>query len=167
MSTPPPDPFPPNQPGPFGQPGQPGHPGPSAPPPGYGPPPGFGQQGFGQQGFGQQQPPPGYQAFGGQGLQPAPQGNNGLSIASMVLSLVNIIPCFWFFPITAVLGVIFGFVARGQMRNNPGQRGRGMAIAGIVVGLVFIAIAAIFWIYIATSDNCYRDGNSFRCGDLN
>ena len=166
MSTPPPsDPFPPNQPGPFGQPGQPG---PGAPPPGYGPPPGFGQPGFGQPGFGQpgQQPPPGYQAFGS-GPQPAKQGNNGLSIASMVLSLVNIIPCFWFFPITGVLGVIFGFVARGQLKNNPGQRGNGMAIAGIVVGLVFIALAAIFWIYVATSDNCYRDGNTFQCGTLN
>lgn len=85
----------------------------------------------------------------------------------MVLSLVNIIPCFWFFPITGVLGVIFGFVARGQLKNNPGQRGNGMAIAGIVVGLVFIALAAIFWIYVATSDNCYRDGNTFQCGTLN
>lgn len=150
------------------------------PPPGNNPPPyqpgGFpGQQpqGFpGQQpgypgGFPGQQPgypgqiPIGYQPYG----QPpvGPEKTNGLSIASLVLSLVNVIPCFWFLPIPAVLGVIFGFVSRGQMSKQSTTKGKGMAIAGIVIGLVFVALGAIFWIYVATSNNCYRNGNSFRC----
>lgn len=103
----------------------------------------------------------GYQPYG---MQPVPaEKNNGLSIASLVLSLVNIIPCFWFLPIPAVLGVVFGFVSRGQMSKQSTTKGKGMAVAGIVVGLVFVALGAIFWIYVATSDSCYRDGNSFRC----
>ena len=61
--------------------------------------------------------------------------------------------------------MIFGFVGRGQIAKNPGLKGKGMATAGIVVGLVFVALAAIFWIYVSTSSNCYRDGSSFRCGN--
>ena len=78
------------------------------PPPGNNPPP-YQPQGFpGQQpqGFPGQmppqgypgQPPLGYQPYG----QPAPADkNNGMSIASLVLSLVNIIPCFWLAPLPA------------------------------------------------------------------
>ncbi|MCU1395381.1 MAG: hypothetical protein JWM34_3809 [Ilumatobacteraceae bacterium] len=139
------------------------------PPPGNNPPPyqpsGFpGQpQGFPNQpqGFPGQPAPYGYQPYG---APPAgPEKNNGLSIASLVLSLVNVIPCFWFLPIPAVLAVIFGFVGRSQINKRPGTKGRGLALAGIIVGLVFVALGAIFWIYVATSDNCYRDGNSFHC----
>ena len=101
------------------------------------------------------------------GMQPAaPQGTNGLSIASLVLSLVNVIPCFWFFPIPALLGVIFGFVSRGQMKATGSRKGNGLAVAGLAVGLVFIAVAIAFWVYVTTSSNCVRDGSGFRCGSL-
>ena len=89
-----------------------------------------------------------------------------MSIASLVLSLVNVIPCFWLFPIPAILGVIFGFVSRGQMKTTGSAKGKGLAVAGLAVGIVFIAIAIAFWAYVLTSDNCIRDGSSFRCGDL-
>lgn len=121
------------------------------PPPGQNPPPY--QPG--------QQPPPGYQQFGAQPV--GPQKTNGLSVASLVLSLVNIIPCFWAFPLPALLGVIFGFVGKGQIAKDLSAKGKGLAIAGIAVGLVFLAIGIIFWVYVGTSDNCVRDGSSFRC----
>lgn len=128
---------------------------PPPPPPGPNPPP------YQPQGFPGQQPPMGYQPYG---MQPAaPQKTNGLSIASLVLSLVNVIPCFWFLPVPALLGVIFGFVSRSQIKNNAGAKGRGLALAGLIIGLIFLALGAIFWIYVATSDKCYRSGNSFRC----
>jgi hypothetical protein len=41
--------------------------------------------------------------------------------------------------IGALLGVIFGFVALSQIKRT-GQRGRGMAIAGIVIGFLLIAV---------------------------
>ena len=124
---------------------------PPPPPPGQSPPP----YNPGQQ------PPTGYQPYG---MEPVgPQKTNGLSIASLVLSLVNVIPCFWFLPLPALLGVIFGFVGRGQISHNPGAKGKGLAIAVIVVGVVFVVLGAIFWIYVATSDRCVRDGSSFRC----
>ncbi len=121
---------------------------------------------------GQNPPPyqPGPNPMGGfpvSGMQQAPpQGTNGLSIASLVLSLVNIIPCFWLFPIPALLGVIFGIVSRGQMKATGSNKGKGLAIAGLVVGLVFLAIGVAIWAYVATSDNCVRDGSGFHCGSL-
>ena len=123
------------------------------PPPPPGPPGGF-------------QPPPSYQPPAG--YQPYPAGppvqstNSGMAIAGMVLSLVGLIPCFWFFQIPGVLGAIFGFIGLGQTKDGK-QRGRGMAIAGVVIGIILVVGCAAFWIWISTNDRCYRDGNSFRC----
>ena len=88
--------------------------------------------------------------------------NSGMAIAAMVLSLVGIIPCFWLFQVPGLLGVIFGFVGLGQTKDNA-RRGRGMAIAGLVVGFVLLALCAIVWIYFATSGNCHRVGGTWRC----
>jgi hypothetical protein len=63
---------------------------------------------------------------------------NGLAIASLVCSIAGLFT----FGISAVAGIIFGFVARSQIRQSAGmQAGDGMAIAGIIVGL---AMAALF-----------------------
>jgi Domain of unknown function (DUF4190) len=152
---PPPDPpgfgqSAPGQPG-YGQaPGQPGY-GQAAP--GYGQTPypqtpypqgaygqaGYGQAGYGQTGFGA----PGYgQAYpaGGFSPYPAPPKNNGLAIASLVCSIAGLCCC----GIGGVLGVIFGFVARGQIKRSGGaEQGSGLALAGIIVGFVCIAIGAV------------------------
>lgn len=90
----------------------------------------YGQQhGHGQpQGYGQQQPqgyyPPQY--YQGPAAQRA---TNGLAIASMVLGIV------WVYWIGSILALIFGYVARKQIRERN-QSGDGMAIAGIVLGWV-------------------------------
>jgi hypothetical protein len=84
------------------------------------------------------QAPPGYG-------QPPPvgQATNGLAIASLVLGIV------WVFGISSILAVIFGFVARKQIRQSGGrQGGGGMAIAGIVLGFVGIA-GLILWVILA------------------
>jgi len=95
-------------------------------------------------------------------MQPAQAKNNGLAIASLVLSLVNIIPCFWLLPLPALLGVIFGFVSRGQIKKTQGK-GAGMAVAGLVIGVIFIIIAVAFWAYLKSFDYCVRDGSSYTC----
>ena len=66
-------------------------------------------------------------------------------MASLVLGIVSIPLCFLFLP--ALLAVIFGGVALGQISSNPGQAGRGQAIAGLVLGgvsLAFILLAIAF-----------------------
>ena len=116
------------------------------------PPPPSGPGGF--------QTPPGYQAYSGQPMQN--NSNSGMAIASLVLSLVGIIPCFWGFQIPGLLGMIFGFVGLSQTKDNA-RRGRGMAIAGLVIGIILVLIAVAVWVYLFTSDNCTRDGFEFVC----
>jgi Na+/proline symporter len=106
------------------------------------------------------QPPPGYQSYSGQPM--TPQGNSGMAVASMVLSLVGIIPCFFALQIPGLLGVIFGFVGLKQTKDGA-RKGRGMAIAGLVIGIILLVICAAVWIYFLTSDSCYRDGSTWRC----
>ena len=63
---------------------------------------------------------------------------NGLAIAALVLGIM------WFYWVGSVLAVIFGHVALSQINKSNGtQQGRGMAIAGLVLGWVGVAILAI------------------------
>lgn len=60
-----------------------------------------------------------------------------MAIASLVCSLVGAFFC----GLPSVLGVIFGFVGLSQTKDNA-RPGRGLAIAGIVIGLIVI----LFWV---------------------
>jgi hypothetical protein len=88
--------------------------------------------------------------------QPAyhPQTTNGLAIASLVLSLVGL------FFIGSILGIVFGFVARSQIRQSNGmQKGNGLALAGIIIGFATLAITLIVIVAIAAnSHNCSLNG---------
>ena len=102
---------------------RPGNPAPAPPPPsGYGPTPA---------------PPP---AYGGAGYGYTPyataSGTNGMAIASLVLGIL------WLYWIGSILALIFGYVALGQLKQRP-QAGRGMAIAGIVLGWVGVALLVV------------------------
>ena len=67
--------------------------------------------------------------------QPYPPGGqpstNGLAVASLVLSIV------WLGGLGSLLAVIFGIVARRQIRTSRGrQGGDGIALAGLLIGIV-------------------------------
>ena len=85
-----------------------------------------------------------------------------MAIAGMVLSLVGIIPCFWLFQIPGLLGAIFGFVGLKQTKDGA-RRGRGMAITGVVIGLLLTVACIAFWIYFSTNSNCVRNGSEWVC----
>jgi hypothetical protein len=132
---PPPQPGSHPQPGSFGHPGQPADPGqPNYPPPGYPAQPG-------------NPGPPSYSAYPGYlpTSQPWPPPAsyrprlNGFAVASLVLGILS----------GSLLAIIFGVIALRQI-NSRGDRGRGMAIAGIILGsiwllLVVVAIASGAW----------------------
>jgi uncharacterized membrane protein len=62
------------------------------------------------------------------------------------------------YVIPAVLGIIFGFVARSQIKNSKGaQKGEGMALAGIIVGFVWIALLVVLIIVLAATRNNNTD----------
>jgi hypothetical protein len=63
-----------------------------------------------------------------------PQGKtSAMAVASLVCSLIC---CF---PVTTILGVLLGVFALVSISSNPAKRGKGLAIAGILLGIVFTA----------------------------
>lgn len=67
---------------------------------------------------------------------------NGLAIASMVLGII------WIYWVGSILAVIFGFIAKRQIKDSGGlQGGAGMATAGIVLGFVGVGTLVLFMIF--------------------
>jgi hypothetical protein len=58
-----------------------------------------------------------------------------MAVASMVLGIV------WIYWIGSILALIFGYVARKQIRERH-EAGGGMATAGIVLGWVGVGVLA-------------------------
>jgi hypothetical protein len=83
--------------------------------------------------------------------------NNGLSIASMILGIL------WLYWVGSILALIFGYVALGQIKRSHGtQTGRGMAIAGIVLGWIGIATLVIVIIVAVNASNHQSSGSLGR-----
>jgi hypothetical protein len=80
-------------------------------------------------------PPAGWAPY-----QPARRATNGFAVASLVLGIAVL--CTGIFG--AILAVIFGNVALGRIDAAQGaEKGRGLAIAGIVLGWIGIALTAL------------------------
>jgi hypothetical protein len=61
-----------------------------------------------------------------------------MAVASLVLGIL------FCFAVTAILAVIFGNVALGRIADSNGtEKGRGLAIAGIVLGWAGIALMIV------------------------
>jgi hypothetical protein len=67
---------------------------------------------------------------------------NGLAVASVVVGL------FWMWWLGSVLAVVFGHVALKQIAHN-GQSGRGLAVAGLVLG--YIGLATLLFTLLAVT----------------
>jgi len=68
--------------------------------------------------------------------RPKPRDPGGLAIASLVLSLAG----FMFCGVTAIPGMVMGFVELGRIkRGESPESGRGMALAGAIVGTILTA----------------------------
>jgi len=71
-----------------------------------------------------------------------PPRTSGLAITSMICGILGIIIPYLGF-ILAILGIVFGAIAIHQTGSQPNLGGRGMAIAGLVLGIIAIALWAI------------------------
>ncbi|MBB4853072.1 hypothetical protein HNP40_000438 [Mycobacteroides chelonae] len=118
-------------------------------PPAYPPPPGY-------------PPPPaspyGYPAAGAYPPVESARGTNGFAITALILGII---------PICAgIFGVIFGFISLNQIKRT-GQNGRGMAIAGIVLGFIWIAVIAVIAV-VSAGSSAKRDdsGHVTQSGDM-
>lgn len=109
-------------------------------PPQYPPPPpgGYGYQppptpdGYGY-------PPPGPSPYGG---YPQSRGTNGLAIASLVCALLG-----WICGIGPIVGLVLGIIALNQIKKT-GQEGRGLALAGVIISGISIALIVIWFVFI-------------------
>ncbi len=73
-------------------------------------------------------------------LSPSPS-TNGFAVASLVLGIL------WLWWVGSTLALVFGYVGKSQIDRSPEtQSGRGLALAGIVLGWVGVGILALLLI---------------------
>jgi hypothetical protein len=77
--------------------------------------------------------------YPGYGYPQQPTTTNAFAIASLACSIV----LSWLFGLGGILAVVFGTIALRTIAQN-GERGRGLAIAGIIIG----SIAIVFWLIV-------------------
>lgn len=90
-------------------------------------------------------PPPPPQPYAGYAPPPPPAPKNGLGIAALVIAILALLSV-WSVVGGIVLGVvavIIGFVARSRFKRGEATNG-GVAIAGIVLGFLAIAVSLVF-----------------------
>ncbi len=85
----------------------------------------------------------------GQGYGPGyPIRNNSFAVAAMVLAVISIF-LNSLYCIPSVLGIFFAIVALNQIRKNPrAYRGRGMAIAALIMCIVLFIVYLIAFIEV-------------------
>ena len=83
-------------------------------------------------------PQPGYpQPYSGYGQPyPASRGTNTMAILALVFGIL-----------VAPLGLVFGFVARSQIKKT-GEDGDGLALAGIIIGGIFTLLFIAYIVFI-------------------
>jgi hypothetical protein len=112
-------------------------------------------------GYAQQQPYPTSPGYAGYPGYPASvmvptQSTNGMAIASLVVSLVGLVSlsCYGVGGIIGLVGAILGHVGKRQITER-GEGGSGMALAGIIIGWITVAIGvailaflvfAVWWV---------------------
>lgn len=64
---------------------------------------------------------------------------SGLAIASFVCSLCGIPFC-----LISVVGLVLGIIALVQIKNDPYKRGKGFAIAGVIISSIMVAILLFY-----------------------
>lgn len=76
----------------------------------------------------------------------SPTRTNGLAIASLVLGIL------WLYGFGSIVALILGYIARGQIDGSGGrQGGRGLAIAGIVLGWIGFAAVILFGVVVVSA----------------
>ncbi|MEU5529287.1 DUF4190 domain-containing protein [Micromonospora chersina] len=106
----------------------------SAPTGAYAPVPAFPYQGGGY--------PP-----GGQRLAVQPVLTSGMATASLVLGILGVLGGWCLFGLPCVLAVILGHLALRETRDGM-RLGHGMAVAGLVLGYVFVGPMILFTIMV-------------------
>ncbi|MEU6832263.1 DUF4190 domain-containing protein [Nocardia beijingensis] len=71
------------------------------------------------------------------------QGTNGMAIGALISSLVGFVTC----GLGSIVGIILGVIALNQVKQT-GQEGRGMALAGIWIGVGAIVVGILWFVVV-------------------
>jgi hypothetical protein len=87
---------------------------------------------------------PGYGAYTAPAYAAVPaRPTSALAITSLICGLAGIVLFWAVVPLLAsIAAVITGHMALGQTKRDPGIGGRGMAIAGLILGYVVVGVGA-------------------------
>jgi hypothetical protein len=87
--------------------------------------------------------------------EPPKKTTNGFSIAALVLGIC------WVWGIGSILALVFGYIGKSQIDKSQGrQGGRGMAVAGIVLGWIGIGLL-ILWIVLVAVAASHSSSDSY------
>jgi CubicO group peptidase (beta-lactamase class C family) len=106
--------------------------------------------------------PPGYGAPPSYGGPPARPASNGIGIAAMVVGIVSLF--LWWIPllglVVAIVAVVLGIL--GIRKASKGEAtNKGMAIAGLVTGILGLIASLFVTIFFFTAANNF--GSLFEC----
>lgn len=79
-------------------------------------------------------------------VTPTAQGSNGIAVAALILGILSLF-AYLGSLVLGILAVIFGFIGLRKAAALGGQK-RGMALAGIILGFIGLAISFL-WIYFS------------------
>ena len=71
-----------------------------------------------------------------------PQKTNGLAIAGFVTSLACCSP----------VGIILSAIGLNQINKDPNQKGKGLATAGLIIGIIFFVLTIIYYGFVLNSE---------------
>ncbi|MDF2562320.1 MAG: hypothetical protein K0R99_3766 [Microbacterium sp.] len=119
---------------------------PPSSPPGYAPPaaqPAYAAPSV-QPGYAPPASPSGYGAYPSAGYPAAAsRPTNPLAVTSLICGIAGVVLIWAIIPVLAsIAAVITGHMALGQIKRQPGVGGRGLAIAGLILGYAVVAIGA-------------------------
>ena len=77
-------------------------------------------------------------------IVPSVARTNGLAVASLACALAQ----FVFGPLAAIPAIVFGRVARHQIKRT-GEQGAGLALAGLILGWAAVILAILLIVSVA------------------
>jgi hypothetical protein len=80
-----------------------------------------------------------------------PARTNGFAIWGFVVSLLGVLSC----PcgIASLAGLMLSVAGIIRIKNQPEQRGKGLALAGCVISFLTLLLFVAFWVYVSQSDS--------------
>ena len=98
----------------------------------------YGQNPYGQNSYGNMQ--------GYANQPPQQQKTNTFAIVAFVQGILSVFLNSVLFFIPSVMAIVFGCISLSQLKQNPDQKGKGMAVAGLVLGIVFLILTIVLTI---------------------